>query len=312
MKTDTRNWLLLGALAAATLASTLHAQTTHTVRTVHTGGQTFTTVTQGGGGEDPQVKDDLFAGVEQFNKNATDVTEINMGPDSLGMLNGRHSSEAKTMVLNIVRTYSFDKPGMYDMAAVEQYRNKLNTGDWRCTVHTRNMKTGESTDVCQKARADGYREEAIITIEPKELTFIHTIRKPSTGDGGHSEVFYGPMPGISGMVQMAMYDPDNFVEMILAQHGVILDQVQGQMDLHLDMARALASSQLASIRPFTMQQLDGLRRNLDLHIDAKPDVHVRVFSNPHPDPHPNPYPQAAPAPPPAPQAPAAPQAKLPE
>lgn len=313
-----KNWLLLGALAGATLASTLPAQTTttRTVRMVHTSGSNTTTLTQGGGAEDPQVKDDLFAGTEQFNKNATDVTEINMGPDSLGMVGGRHYGESKNMVLNIVRSYGYDKPGMYDLAAVEAFRNKLNTGEWRCTVHTRNNKTGESTDVCSRARNDGMREEAIITIEPKELTFIHTIRKANTGDGGHSEAFFGPLPGVGGIAMMAMNDPDNFVQMLLAQHGVILNSMQGLMDLKLDTIKIMADSQIAAIKPFTLEQLNGLSRNLNIHVNAQPNVRVFVKPDvpapPAPAAAPAPAAPAAPAAAPAPAAPPAPEAKLPE
>ena len=119
------------------------------------------------------AKDDLFAGTEVFAKNATDVTEITMDPDTLGMVGGK----ARNMILNVVRTYEYDKPGMYRIEDVEAFRNKLNTGDWHCSVHTRSLKSGESTDVCEKRRTDDLKEQAIITVEPKELTFIHTIRK---------------------------------------------------------------------------------------------------------------------------------------
>jgi hypothetical protein len=144
-------------------------------------------------------KDDLFAGTEEFAKNASDVTEINMDPQSLGMVGGSDGARAHRMVLNVVRTYSYDKPGMYDMAAVEKYRAKLNTGDWYCSVHTRNMKSGSSTDVCGKRRTDGMKETAIITVEPKSLTFIHTIRK---GDGGASEMV-APMAMLEGAPMLA-------------------------------------------------------------------------------------------------------------
>lgn len=146
---------------------------------------------EGAMGQASDVKDDLFAGTEEFAKNASDVTEINMDPESLGMVGGQHANRAHSMVLNVVRTYSYDKPGMYDMAAVDKYRAKLNTGDWHCSVHTRDIKHGSSSDICNKRRTDGMRETAIITAEPRELTFIHTIRKES-GDGGSSQIL-GPM-----------------------------------------------------------------------------------------------------------------------
>lgn len=143
-----------------------------------------------GEGQSNATKDELFAGTEQFEKNASEVTEINMDPDSLDMVKGRHAGDAHNMVLNLVRSYEYDKPGMYDVAAVNKFREKLNTGDWHCSVHTRELKTGESTDVCFKRRTDGMREQAIVTVEPKELTFIHRIERE---DGGHSEMSELPL-----------------------------------------------------------------------------------------------------------------------
>ncbi|SEG21956.1 hypothetical protein SAMN05421819_2249 [Bryocella elongata] len=153
-------------------------------------------------GQSNDVKDDLFQGTEVFAKNATDVTEINMDPSSLDMVNGRHS--ARSMVLNVVRTYTYDKPGMYDMAEVEKFRAKLNSGDWFCSVHTRNFKTGSSSDVCNKRRTDGMRESAIITVEPRSLTFIHNIRRQSA-DGGSSEMAFPSGPALIAPM-LAMVD----------------------------------------------------------------------------------------------------------
>jgi hypothetical protein len=131
------------------------------------------------------VKDDLFTGTEIFAKGASDVTEVTMDPDTLGMVGGKDKARASHMVLNVVRTYEYDKPGMYRIEDVDAFRNKLNTGDWHCSVHTRSLKSGESTDVCNKHRADDMVETAIITVEPKELTFIHTIVRRS-GSGSSS------------------------------------------------------------------------------------------------------------------------------
>ena len=136
------------------------------------------------------VKDDLFAGTEKFATGASDVTEVTMDPDTLDMVGGRDARRARNMVLNVVRTYEYPKPGMYNIADVEAIRQRLNTGDWHCSVHTRDLKNGESTDICNKHRTDGLVEQAIITVEPKELTFIHQIRRPYGGESGS--------PGASG------------------------------------------------------------------------------------------------------------------
>ena len=146
-------------------------------------------------GTTPTVKDDLFAGTEKFSKGASDVTEVTMDPDTLDMVSGNNAKRAHNMVLNVVRTYEYDKPGMYNIADVEEFRRKLDTGDWHCSVHTRDLKNGESTDICSKHRTDGLIEQAIITVEPKELTFIHTIRRPGSGEkrGGPDAINSGFM-----------------------------------------------------------------------------------------------------------------------
>jgi hypothetical protein len=154
-------------------------------------------------GTDSLVKDDLFAGTEVFAKGATDVNEITMDPGTLGMVDGSNKAKAHRTVLSVVRTYGYDKPGMYRIEDVESFRNKLNTGDWHCSVHTRNMKTGESTDVCNRQRSDDLKETAIITVEPKQLTFIHTIRR-SSGEGGYAGSSYMMVPGSIGGMDPAM------------------------------------------------------------------------------------------------------------
>lgn len=173
---------------------------------------------EGGQAAQPLPKDDLFAGTEVFAKNATNITEITMDPDTLNMVGGPDQHRARTMVLNVVRTYQFDKPGMYNMADVDAIRNKLNTGDWHCSVHTRDLKNGGGTDVCGKRRTDGLKETAIITVEPKQLTFIHTIRKE--GGPGSSELGYFPMlPGLGPMTLMAMTNPEALADMHIGPEG---------------------------------------------------------------------------------------------
>jgi len=120
-----------------------------------------------------QVKDDLFAGTEQFAKGASDVTEVNLDPKMLGMLGKSTGNDlAHKMEFLVVHSYSYDKPGMYKMEDVEAYRKKLMDGSWNCFIHSRD-KDG-STDICQRTAADNETHEMVImTAEPKELTFVH-------------------------------------------------------------------------------------------------------------------------------------------
>ncbi len=157
------------------------------------------------------IKEDLFAGTEKFAKGASDVTEVNMDPNSLNLVGGPDASRAHHMVLSVVRTYSYDKPGMYNQADVDVYRRKLEGGDWHCSVHTRDMKSGETTDVCSRQRAPDMVENAIITTSPKSLTFIHNIRKVNgQGSGLNVDEFPGTsllMPGVPMALSMQIAQP---------------------------------------------------------------------------------------------------------
>jgi hypothetical protein len=190
------------------------------------------------------TKDDLFAGTEIFSKNASDVNEITMDPDTLNMVGGKDKMRAHTMVLNVVRTYEFDKPGMYNIADVEVFRNKLNTGDWHCSVHSRSLKTGQSTDVCSKHRTDDMVETAIITVEPKELTFIHTIRKRGSNEGPGGEAFM-MMPGLGVLPQMAMLNVQPQIDIALGNlNAMDFPALQAEMAAKAQSMKAINSAEM--------------------------------------------------------------------
>ncbi len=147
---------------------------------------------------DPQVKDDLFAGTEKFATGASDVTDVNLGPDMLGMVSGKHGGEmAHKLNFMVVRTYEYPKPGMYNLADVDVYRQKLRAGNWNCFIHTHESKTGESTDICNRALPNGQGNEMVIlTVEPQELTFIHMSGTGSLADLSKM----GKMGGFGGSI----------------------------------------------------------------------------------------------------------------
>jgi hypothetical protein len=135
---------------------------------------------------DPQVKDELFAGTEKFAQGASDVTDVNLGPDMLGMVSGKHGGDlAHKMNFMVVRSYTYPRAGMYRMEDVDAYRERLRTGDWNCFIHVHESKTGESTDICSRPSPNKQGNEMVImAVEPKELTFIHMSGNGSLADLG--------------------------------------------------------------------------------------------------------------------------------
>jgi hypothetical protein len=132
---------------------------------------------------EPQVKDDLFAGTEKFERGATDVTNINLDPSKLGLVGGDKSGLAQKMNFVVVHSYRYPKPGMYKMEDVEPYRQKLRTGNWNCFVHVTESTTGKSTDICSRPAANNQGNEMVImNAEPMELTFIHLGGNASLAD----------------------------------------------------------------------------------------------------------------------------------
>ncbi len=143
----------------------------------------------------PQGKDELFAGTERFAKGASDVTDVNLGPEMLGMVSGKSGGQvARKMHLMVVRSYKYPQPGMYNMKDVDAYRQKLHTGGWNCFIHTSESKDQSSTDICNRALPNNQGSEMVImTVEPRELTFIHMSGRGSLADLGQLGALGGMM-----------------------------------------------------------------------------------------------------------------------
>jgi hypothetical protein len=133
----------------------------------------------------PQVKDDLLAGTEKFAKGASDVTDVNLDPSMMSMLGTKNAAGqlAHRMNFIVVRSYTYDKPGMYRMEDFDAYRQKLMDGSWSCFIHVHESESGESTDICNRKSADNESNEIVImTAEPKEVTFVHMKGRMSLDD----------------------------------------------------------------------------------------------------------------------------------
>lgn len=160
-------------------------------------GKKAITISSGG-----QGKDTLFAGTEKFSQGATESTEINLDPDTMAMMDshGRNADLAKKVKFMTIRTYEYDKPGMYKMEDVEVFRKRLDDPTWKCSVRVR--EKNESTDICTRLAADHEtREMVILTAEPKELTFIHMSGNMSLEDLGKAAGSIGKTDGAIGKAE---------------------------------------------------------------------------------------------------------------
>jgi len=198
----------------------------------------------------PAMKDDLFEGTQIFEKNASNVTEITMDPNTLGMVGGH----AHNMLLNVVRTYEYDQPGMYKIEDVDVFRKKVSTGDWFCSVHSRDLKHNESTDICNKRRTDDIEEKAIISVEPKELTFIHTIRKRNPGEDGG----YGELMSFPGSYSLAMLNPE-LMELKMHLPGMHLPDLS-DMNLNVNVDR----NEINAIKAMPKIKIDNVKIESDM------------------------------------------------
>lgn len=132
----------------------------------------------------PQVKDDLFAGADKFSHGAKSSTEVNLDRKMLAMAAKFAGSDSddkddkdEAKLVNrlefvIVRSYEYEKAGQYNMADVEEFQKRLESGGWSHIVKTRG--TTDNTDVCVKTDENGaFSELVVISAEPTELTFVH-------------------------------------------------------------------------------------------------------------------------------------------
>ncbi len=93
---------------------------------------------------------------------------------NLGRVSGNSGAVAKKMHFMVVRSYKYPRPGMYSMANVDAYRQKLRSGDWNCFLHNYESEDQSSTDICNRALPNKQgREMVIMEVKPTKLTFIH-------------------------------------------------------------------------------------------------------------------------------------------
>ena len=133
---------------------------------------------------------------------ASNVTEVTLGKGMLDFAakfmdgNDKDQAAVKQLIQGLdgiyVRSYEFDQVGEYSMDEVEQLRRAFETSEWSPIVHTRELKTGETTDVLVKQVNGESRGLFVFTAEPKELTIV-LILGPIRMDQ------LGELKGLSGL-----------------------------------------------------------------------------------------------------------------
>ena len=113
---------------------------------------------------------------------ASDVTEVTLGKNMLEFaakfMNGKDKDDEATRALIqgldgiYVRSYEFDKEGQYSMVDLDQLRRNFASPEWTPMVHTRELKSGETTDILVKQVNGEPHGIFILTAEPKELTIV--------------------------------------------------------------------------------------------------------------------------------------------
>ena len=113
---------------------------------------------------------------------ASNVTEVTLGKNMLAFaskfMKGKDQDEEATRHLIegldgiYVRSYEFDKEGQYSMEEIEKLRSYFATSEWTPIVHSRERKSGETTDVLLKLVNGETRGMFVLSCEPKELSIV--------------------------------------------------------------------------------------------------------------------------------------------
>lgn len=119
---------------------------------------------------------------KQLAARAANVSEVTLGKNMLAFaakyMKGKNKHDAATRQLIegldgvYVRDYKFDKPGEYSMAAIDKVREHFKSPEWTPIVHTRDIKTGESTDVMMKMVNGESHGMFVLSVQPKELSIV--------------------------------------------------------------------------------------------------------------------------------------------
>lgn len=113
---------------------------------------------------------------------AAESTMVDLGPEQLGMLKdfagGAGIPEAGGIKSVRVRSFEFDKKGMYNMAELETFRAKVKgSGNWTSLISVKE-RGGEFTEIMMHRAPNGDSDGMlIIAVEEEEVTVVNIVGK---------------------------------------------------------------------------------------------------------------------------------------
>ena len=111
---------------------------------------------------------------------AKESTDINLGPEQIQLLMG-FSGEGSKELLGLgksiervqVKTFEFDKDGMYNVADMESLRAKLKNGDFVPLISVK--EKGGFTEIVMRKGPKGNRGFVIVSAEAREVTVVNIV-----------------------------------------------------------------------------------------------------------------------------------------
>lgn len=121
--------------------------------------------------------------LDKFASQATETVDVTLDSNMLNLAKNflsdkeKDQREAKEIVSQLkgiyVRSYEFDKTGVYSEADIEAFRAQLKAPEWNRIVGVHSKREGENTYVYVKQVGGKMTGLAVIAAEAKELTLVY-------------------------------------------------------------------------------------------------------------------------------------------
>ncbi len=121
--------------------------------------------------------------LDKYANEATETVDVTLDKNMLNLAKNFLSEkdadqrEAKEIVSQLngiyVRSYEFDKPGMYNAADVEQFRAQLKSPEWNRIVGVKSKHNSDDTYVYVRQVGGKMTGLAVIAAEAKEFTLVY-------------------------------------------------------------------------------------------------------------------------------------------